>query len=281
VRKTIFVADFFMDQITGGAEINDNTLIEWLKKSGSLQERKNSRDVTKDYILKNLDKVFIISNFAGLSSDIMPYFALGDYIIYEHDYKFLRTRNPINYVNYKAPADHIINYNFYKNSKAVVCLSKMHREIFELNMELENLVNINCSLFDDVKIDTLLSLSGTPKTKEYAIIKTSNPTKKMNQTIEWCKKRDLSFDLISHPENDKFLEIMSQYKNLVFMTGHPEPTPRIAVEAKLMGVNLIASKALIGVAHEYWWPWSPPKIATELSVIRNKAYDMFKELIDG
>ena len=45
------------------------------------------------------------------------------------------------------------------------------------------------------------------------------------------------------------------------MTGHPEPTPRIAVEAKLMGVKLMAPKKLIGVAHEYWWDWEPEKVA--------------------
>ena len=62
------------------------------------------------------------------------------------------------------------------------------------------------------------------------------------------------------------------------MTAHPEPTPRIAVEAKLMGVNLIANKKLIGVANEYWWNWTPDKIAEELVVIRNKALEIFKDL---
>ena len=47
----------------------------------------------------------------------------------------------------------IVNSAFYENAKAVVCLSKMHREIFERNLELDNLRNINCSLFSDKKIE--------------------------------------------------------------------------------------------------------------------------------
>ena len=209
---------------------------------------------------------------------LTPFFALTDYVFYEHDYKFLKSRNPIEYPNFKAPREKIINYNFYKNAKAIVCLSEMHREIFFKNLGTNNIININCSLFDDDKIKLLLTLRKNKKNKEYAVIKTNNPTKKMLDTIAWCEKRNLNFDLISHPDNNEFLKILSKYKNLVFMTGHPEPTPRIAVETKIMGVNLVANKKLIGVAHEYWWNLSPDETSRELVKIREKALKIFHEL---
>ena len=103
----------------------------------------------------------------------------------------------------------------------------------------------------------------------------------MLDTIAWCEKRNLNFDLISHHDNNEFLKILSKYKNLVFMTGHPEPTPRIAVEAKMMGVKLIANKKLIGVAHEYWWNQNPDQISRELVKIREKTLKIFHELTNG
>ena len=281
MSQVIFVADLFADQHLGGAEINDNTLIQWLKDSGYYYDRMNSSLLTKDYILSNKDKIFIFGNFAQMNMHLAPYFALTKYIVYEHDYKFLASRNPISYKNFIAPKNMTINHNFYENAKAVVCLSKMHREIFDKNIELNNIRHINCSLFDDDKIALLQSLYSESKPKGYAIMKTNNPTKKMPQAIAWCKSKGLEYDLISHKDNNEFLKIMSQYQNLVFMTGHPEPTPRIAVEAKLMGVNLIANKKLIGVANEYWWDWEPPKIAKELVNIRKGAFKMFEELFDG
>ena len=279
MRQAIFVADFFIDQHLGGAEINDNTLIEMLKKENSLHERKQSHTLTEDYILGNKDKLFIISNMTNLNPQLMPTLALCDYVVYEHDYKFVANRNPAMYIDFIIPENEIINQNFYKSALSVICLSKMHREIFEKNLDLDNITNIHCSLFDDEKINLLLSLRENNKPKDYAVINTSNPTKRTQDVVRWCKSKNIEFDLISHSDNNEFLKIMSQYKNLVFMTRHPEPTPRIAVETKLMGVNLIASKKMISVAHEYWWGWEPTKIADELKNIRDGALGMFKEFL--
>ena len=279
MSSVIFVADLFVDQHLGGAELNDHTLVTWLKETDRLFERKNSSFLTEKYILENRDKKFIISNFARLHSTAPPALALTDYIIYEHDYKFLSNRNPIDCPDFKVPDSSRINLNFYKNAQAVICLSKMHREIFEKNMSLHNLMNIHCSLFDNEKIDLLLELAKTPKSKKYAVIDDTNPTKKTQQTITWCHQHNIEFDLISHQDNKEFLKILSEYENLVFMPGHPEPTPRIAVETKLMGVNLIAPKRLIGVAHEYWWGWEASKIAEELRTIREAAFKMFVSLL--
>ena len=112
MKKIIFIADYFVEQHLGGAEINDNTLIELLKKEDLFHSKINSNLVTKKLIKDNLDKLFVISNFAGLDMQLTPYFALGEYVFYEHDYKFLASRNPINYPDFTAPKEKIINHNF-------------------------------------------------------------------------------------------------------------------------------------------------------------------------
>lgn len=279
MKQIIFVADFFVEDHLGGAEINDNTLIGMLDLEGLLFEKKHSHLITETYLLENQDKLFIISNMTRLNAQLMPVLALCNYVVYEHDYKFVANRNPATYIGFAVPKNEIINEHFYKSALSVICLSKMHRDIFEKNLDLNNLTNIHCSLFDDAKLDLLLSLGENNKSKDYAIINTSNPTKRTQDVVKWCNSKNIEFDLISHPDNNEFLKILSQYKNLVFMTRHPEPTPRIAVETKLMGVNLIASKKMISVAHEYWWDWEPTKVANELKNIRNGALDMFRGFI--
>ncbi len=278
MKKIIFIADFFVEQHLGGAEINDNTLINELVSSGLQVERINSNMVTKDFILQNLDNLFVISNFTGLNLQLAPFFALGEYCFYEHDYKFLASRTPISYPNFIAPKEKIINHNFYKNAKAIICLCEMHAKIFKDNLELDNIKHINCSMFDDAKIDLLLSLGKKEKTKKNAVVDTTNPNKKRDEIIKWCTTKGIEFDLVSDPDNNAFLEKLSQYENLIFMTGHPEPTPRIAVECKLMNVGMTANKKLIGVANEYWWNWEPERIAQELKKIRQDAIRIFKEL---
>ena len=276
MRQIIFIGDFFIEDLLGGAEINDDTLINMFIKEGMLYEKIHSHKVTKNYLLEHKDKLFVLTNCVRLKPELTPVLALMDYVIYEHDYKFIKSRNPAFYPNFEVPKSEIINYNFYANAKSVVCLAKMHRDIFEKNLDIDNITNIHCSLFDDKKLDLLLSLGSHEKTKDYAIIKTNNPTKRMHDTIRWCNTKGIDFDLISHKDNTEFLKLLAQYKNLVFMTRHPEPTPRIAVEAKLLDVNLIASKKMISVAHEYWWEWEREEIARELKKIRQGALEMFK-----
>jgi hypothetical protein len=278
MKKIIFISDFFVEQHLGGAEINDDTLIKELISNGFEVEKINSNRITKDIITNNLDCLFVISNFASLDMRLSPYFALSDYCFYEHDYKFLSNRTPISYPNFIAPKEKIINYNFYRNAKAIICLCDMHAKIFKDNLGFDNITNINCSMFDDKKIDLLLELGKTTKLKKNAVVRTDNLNKKMNEIIKWCNARNVEYELISDPDNNSFLEKLSKFENLIFMTGHPEPTPRIAVECKLMGVKMVSNKKLIGVANEYWWNLKPEEVAIELRKIRQDAVKIFKEL---
>ena len=66
------------------------------------------------------DVFFIVSNFINLHEDSKDYIEKNtDYVIYEHDHKYLKSRNPAMYEDYLAPEEEIINYNFYKSAKAV------------------------------------------------------------------------------------------------------------------------------------------------------------------
>ena len=280
MTQVIFIADFFDDQVTGGAEINDATLVKFLEGKDLLFEKINSHNVTKEYLFKNKDKYFIVSNFVRLSNVCKDFlYHHNTYSIYEHDYKFLINRNPIDFPNFIAPKSFLTNVNFYKRAHCVICLSKMQKEIYENNLNLENLGNIGTSLFTEELVQSLLSLSKREKTKKYAVIRSTNPIKKTQEAIDFCRKNGYEYDLISHENNDKFLEILSAYENLVFMTGHPEPTPRLAIECKLLGVNMIAPRKLIGIASEEWYNTKGEDFVTGLRRIRRDAEKFFLELI--
>ena len=126
----------------------------------------------------------------------------------------------------------------------------MHRKIFEKNINLDNIENFNCSMWSDEDLDLFISLQGRDKNDKFAIIKSNNPNKKTLDSINYCEKRSLKYDLINSPVYHKFIDTLSCYKGLVFMTGHPEPTPRVAIEAKMLNCKFISQKHLIGVAHE-------------------------------
>jgi hypothetical protein len=166
---------------------------------------------------------------------------------------------------------HKYNFTFYQNAAAVVCLSKMHRSIFEKNLNLSNLQHINCSMWSDEDLDLIQSLNAVEKNDKYAVIESSNAIKKTAETVMFCQRANLPFDLIKAPNHHDFLRILTQYKGLVFRTGHPEPTPRVAVEAKMLNCKFLSQKEVIGVAHEDWFPLNGDELIAEVRKMRDEA----------
>lgn len=277
MKKIIFVADFFEDQIVGGAEKNDANLINYFKNKNLLEQKINSQNITTEFLESKKDYcVFIVSNFSLLSVESKRYLAdYCKYIIYEHDYKFCKTRNPIFYKDFLVPIEYLTNINFYKNAIRVVTLSKLHYDIFQRNLKGIILENIKCSLFSEESLDFLSSLIHKEKKEEYGIIDYKNSLKNTNLCIDYAKKNNLNFSLFSDNDYYCFLNKMADYKKLILMPGHPEPTPRTAVEAKILGIKIVANKNLIGVSHEEWWSLEKEDLVKEIKKINQEAYEKF------
>ena len=107
-RKIVFLADFFAEHVSGGAEIYDNVLITELEKRGI----KVCKFRCAEFTLKHLNLYmkmnfkFIISNFISLPESVKKVLQVyGDkYVIIEHDHKYLKERNPALYKDFKAPS---------------------------------------------------------------------------------------------------------------------------------------------------------------------------------
>ena len=273
MTQVIFLQDFFAHQHLGGAELHDDVVAQYFESQGLLFARVNTYNLTPEYILEHADKKWFISNFVALKNVCKALLAKHcRYLIYEHDYKFLKNRNPITYPEFLAPDEtHKYNFTFYQNAAAVVCLSKMHRGIFEKNLSLTNLQNINCSMWSDPDLDLIQSLNQVTKNDRFAVIDSDNAIKKTRQTAAFCEKAQLPYDLIKAPNHQDFLKLLTQYKGLVFQTGHPEPTPRVAVEAKMLNCKFLSQKEVIGVAHEDWFPLNGDELIAEVRKMRDEA----------
>ena len=143
-RKVVFVADFFVDQVVGGGELNNEELIKLLRESNFTVDKKQSHTADLHFIKENLKSFFIISNFIHLRPECRNFLSKNaDYIIYEHDHKYLASRNPADYSYFHAPAAELRNYFFYKNAQKIVCQSHFHKEIIEKNLKiLKKLISV-------------------------------------------------------------------------------------------------------------------------------------------
>jgi len=249
----IFVADVFVDQIIGGGELNNDELIKILRSQGCTVTEKKSYEITLGFLKSRLKSKFIISNFIFLPLEIKDFIEQKcDYLIYEHDHKYLTTRDPSVFENYQAPKNNIINLNFYKNAKAVLCQSKLHAEVVKKNLGFNNIVSVGGNLWSLDSLNFLREMNKKAKKDRYSIWKSENPIKNTSKTIMFCKHKNYDFDLVGNLPYRDFLNKITDNKNFVFFPETLETLCRVAVECRMAGMSVLTSDK-IGAASEDWF----------------------------
>ena len=275
--KLIFVSDLFKDNLIGGAELNDDVLIQHLSNNGFEVVCMHSQLVTEDVVLQN--DLFLISNFVGMSERVKQMLKLKKYLIYEHDHKYLSTRDPSVFPAFTAPKDQIINRDFYSKAYKVIVLSKVCKEVIEKNLEIDNVYNIGCSLWSDEKLDFIETLLDTPKKEKYCIINSNNRIKGTYEARTYCKSHNLDFDLIGPLPEKELLKEMAQYQYFVFFPQVLETLSRITVEAKMLQCKVLTKTNMLGAASEDWFSLSGLDMINKMRSQKQKALDKFVEFL--
>lgn len=248
----VFISDFFSNQILGGGELSDEQLILMLKEENTVTTI-NSSNVSLDFLEKNKKSKIIVSNFAGLRQEAKQYIVDNlQYIVYEHDHKYLPKRNPSLYKDYLAPKQDIINLEFYANSRKVFCQSGFHKTIVEKNLSLDNITSVGGNLWSLEALEYLKELSKKDKRNACSIMDSNIPHKNTKKAVAFCKYKKYEYDLVKSSSYKSFLDSLSNNKKLVFFPETPETLSRIVVEARMAGMETITSKN-IGAIGEDWF----------------------------
>lgn len=253
--KYIFISDFFEE--IGGAEMVDANVRELL---GEEQVLLRSIDCTVQKLSKLLNNRFIISNFVQMPEDCKEYIAKNcKYIIYEHDHKYLKSRNPSIFPEFKAPSEQLINLQFYQNAISVVCQTKQHMDVIFKNTGLKNLINFGGSIWKNEELEYIKKLYYNRAVDDtgnseliYGILDSDIVHKGTRSAIEYCKKNNYKYKLLPIKEWKDFIKDLSECDKLVFFAGVLETCSRMAVEARMLGVKVIANN-LVSAIHEDWF----------------------------
>ena len=248
-----FVSDFFVNQINGGGELNNEILINLLSEKGHNVTKIKSHTVNLNFLKQNKDKKLIIANFVNMRPDCREHIQSNcDYVIYEHDHKYLINRNPAEYENYLAPADQIINKEFYSNSKFVFCQYKFHADIVNKNLQIDNIVNLSGNLWSIDALDMMRELSKREKKDKCSIMDSNIQHKNTSGAINYCVDKGYQFELILPCAPKEFLSRISKNDKFVFFPLTPETLSRIVVEARMMGMKVVTNRRLGAVSEEWF-----------------------------
>ena len=251
-NKVVYISDFFASDVLGGAELNDEELLKMLTIDGYEVNKIRSHNVSLDFLNANKDCFFIVSNFINLNKDCLDNLIDLEYIIYEHDHKYLKKRNPAFYKNFKAPLCEVVNFFFYKNAKKIICQSNFHKQIIEKNLKLKNIISVGGNLWSDQVLLKIKEFSKNKKENKFSILDSNIAHKNTAGCVGFCLKRKNNYELIKNPNYISFLQSLSKNEKFIFLPKSPETLSRVVVEARMLGCKVIANQ-MVGATQENWF----------------------------
>jgi hypothetical protein len=245
--KKILISDFTTKEVPhGGSEWVNQVLIEKFNL-----EFEYSSQVT------NLDKnnFYIISNISLMNHNLVKSIPNLNYIIIENDYKICPSRHPWRYTDNIIPQHDRINYDLYRNAKAVFVQTTDHLNVYLKNDVEANFINLESSIWSDDDLNLLedLFIKNQIKNGKYGIYYTSNWIKNTQGNLKYCNENKLQFTIIKETKiRTEFLDNLSKCEGIVFFPLARETFCRLVVEAKCLGLNVITSKNY-GASLEPWF----------------------------
>jgi len=277
MKKILFVADFFSKDLSGGAENNDANLLKYLSLTNEIRISR-SHKLTKEFVDES--DIVIVSNFVNVSQEGLKYIQdTKPYIIYEHDHKYVRNRDPSVYPDFIIPDSEKVNIEFYKNAKKVFVLSKVCKEVLEKNIPSVKAHSIGCSLWSEETFDYIESLLKEKKENDLCILKSDNPIKNYDKSLEYCRKNDIIPLELSEPIYRVFLKKMASCERMLFIPGVLETFSRVSAEAKMLGLKLMTTPKRLGFASEDVFEQSGIELINSFRDRNKKALTAFEKEI--
>ena len=259
-----------MKNFSGGAELSDGVLIDYLKNS-DLQVNK----IRSHQFSANRADVYLISNFVSLSESSKKFFTVSGvkYIIIERDQKYVRSRNTAQYPDFIAPQSEVINRDFYAAAKKVFCLTSRQMEIMNEHLGLDNLQSLGCTQFSKEQLGVLSRNLNNKKNGKYAIVK----GKRWDKAVAVCERDVIDYDVLEKQNYPNFIKTLSGYKGIVFFSHAFESCCRLLIEARILNLSIVTD-GRNGCTYEDWF--GKYKGRQLLDFIENKTCETMKTVME-
>jgi hypothetical protein len=259
--NTVFVADFFAEDLQGGAELTTEALVKAKPDSKSIFKL-HSGSLTPKLVEQNKDKYFVVFNFVTCTkSGLEALISSGaKYSVVEYDYKYCRFRSEgLHLMNVKKPCDCNQNQEMVKllndlflGAQNVFWMSAAQLKHYGSRMpEILNAKNhVLSSCFDQETIkylDSLYKIFSNPafiKKQKVAILSNDNATwiKGIENTTAWLSVEGKEYEHLPKQSYNEFLKTLAQYKTFCFRPADKDTCPRVVIEAKALGLELLLNK---------------------------------------
>ena len=283
MNKIVFIADFFASDVKGGAEIYDSILIDLLRNDGVKVVEFKSQDITEKHIslYRKCGFHFVISNFVAFSEEKKQELIKhpDSYSILEHDHKYIIERDPSGYKDYIVHPSRIINRIFYASAKNVFAQSKIHSEVIQKNLKINNVVNLGMSLWTDEQLEIIEQNFDNEKQDDVSIVNSSNPTKNTAAAVNRCKDKNINYTLIGSQNYSEFIEQLSSHKTYMYIPRVLESFNRVLLEARMLDCKLQTTNLNGCISEDWFKKYKGRELIEFVRFNRTVVYNKIKENI--
>ena len=248
----VFVSDYFSNQITGGAELTSDALLEY-KLSPVICI--NSQNLNLQVINQLKDRRWILGNFSLVSDDLLLQIIkdVKDYSVIEYDYKYCRYRSTHKHIEAEGKCDceetkygKLISILFTKAKNVFWMSENQKQEYIKVFPFLEKANNtVLSSSFSKKSLSYIKSLNTKSKNNKFLILQSPSWIKGTQDCISYAVENNLEYELISGLTHKELLNKLAVSKGLIFLPKGLDTCPRLVIEAKMLGCELVFGRFLI------------------------------------
>lgn len=286
MTKVVFVADLFVGQYVGGAELTTEALIE----SCPFEYVKiNSKDVTIQTLQEYQECFWVFGNFTQLNFQLIPSIAANiRYVALEYDYKFCKYRSIEKHLHeteetcecHESQLGKLVSAFFYAAEKIFWMSSEQEQRYIERFPFLELKGRVLGSVFDKADIKRLEFLKGGTNNGEWLIQQSDSWIKGTEDAIDWCKNNEKDYELFSNLTRTQLLNKMFDAEGFCFLPRGGDTCPRVVIEAKILGCELKLNDN-VQMAKEAWFELgTPDSMLVHLKDLPNRFWIDVKRCMD-
>jgi len=246
--QIVFVADLFVDDYTGGAELTSEALIS---ECPLKIEKIKSQQVTMELLQQGVGKYWIFGNFAALNPQLIPSIVANlQYSILEYDYKYCRFRSPEkHHATTGTPCDCHDQVNgklisaFFHGANSLWWMSETQKEwylrLFPFLSEKTNVVL--SSVFSKNTLGAIKALrKGVTKDRNglWVVLGSESWVKGFDDAKRWCEANNKIIDVLWNLPYEQTLARLASSEGFVYLPKGKDTCPRMVIEAKLLGCQL-------------------------------------------
>lgn len=289
--KVIVVADMFIEDYVGGAELTTQALFD---ESPYEIQKIHSKDLTIEHLKDGFKKFWVFGNFTQINSNLIPSIVANlNYTILEYDFK---------YCGYRSPEKHLaitgLNCNcaeqlqgkmisaFYHGAKALLWMSEKQMEHYHKLFPFlnENINIVLSSVFSKETLGTIKLLrSQNPidsKNDQYIVLGSNSWIKGANQAEQWCKDNNKPYKIVWDLSYDELLLTLAQSRGFVYLPLGMDTCPRMVIEAKLLGCELKMNDHVLHNSEDWFQSNDLESIESYLYATPGVFWNAIKKLMD-